>query len=347
MNDVGHLRRVIFPLLILALFIVILLGIGYGGVKIMPGQIILMLLHKLPIIKDYITPGWSETYETILIVLRLPRVLLAGLVGAGLALAGATFQGLFRNPMADPFVIGVSSGAALGAVCAMLLLSAMHLNFPLAVPVFAFVFAILTIFLVYELARTGSKVPVMTLLLAGIAVSSLLTALVSLIMFFSGSQLHQVVFWLMGGFSGRGWNYVYMFIPYGILGATIILIYARELNVMLLGEEPAQHLGIEVEKVKRHLLIAAALLTGAAVSVSGLIGFIGLIIPHMVRIMVGPDHRLLLPTVAILGAVVLILADLLARVLLAPEELPVGIVTALLGAPFFIYLLRKHKFSIH
>jgi len=324
----------------------ILLGIAYGGVKIAPGQIILILLHKLPLLKDFIIPDWSHTSETILIVLRLPRVLLAGLVGAGLALAGAAFQGLFRNPMADPFVIGVSSGAALGAVCAMLLLSVIHLVIPLAVPVFAFIFAILTIILVYELARTGSKAPIMTLLLAGIAVNSLLSALVSLIMFFSGSQLHQVVFWLMGGFSGRGWNYVWMFIPYGIMGSAIILIYARELNVMLLGEEPAQHLGIEVERVKRHLLIAAALLTGAAVSVSGLIGFIGLIIPHMVRILAGPDHRFLLPMAAVLGAVVLILADLLARVLLAPEELPVGIVTALLGAPFFIHLLRKQKLTI-
>lgn len=346
MTEIGRKRRVMLPLLIAALAGAILLGIGYGGVKLMPGQIILILLHKLPIIKEFINPGWSETHETIIILLRLPRVLLAGLVGAGLALAGTTFQGLFRNPMADPFVIGVSSGAALGAVCAMLLQSVMHFVFPQAVPLFAFLFAILTILLVYQLARTGSKVPVMTLLLAGVAVSSLLSALVSLVMFFSGSQLHQVVFWLMGGFSGRGWSYFYMFIPYGILGAIIILIYARELNAMLLGEEPAQHLGIEVEMVKRNLLIGAALLTGAAVSVSGLIGFIGLIIPHMVRMLVGPDHRLLLPTVAILGAIVLILADLLARVILAPEELPVGIVTALFGAPFFIYLLRKQKLSM-
>ena len=346
MTEIGRMRRIMLPLLLVALSGAILLGVGYGGVKLMPGQIVLILLHKLPLIKDFINPSWSATHETIIIVLRLPRVLLAGLVGAGLALAGTTFQGLFRNPMADPFVIGVSSGAALGAVCAMLLQSVMHLVFPLAIPVFAFVFAILTILLVYQLARTGGRVPVMTLLLAGVAVSSLLSALVSLLMFFSGSQLHQLVFWMMGGFSGRGWNYVYMFIPYGILGTTIILIYARELNVLLLGEESAQHLGIEVEKVKRHLLIAAALLTGAAVSVSGLIGFIGLIIPHIVRMLVGPDHRLLLPTVAILGAVVLILADLLARILLAPDELPVGIVTALLGAPFFIYLLRKQKISM-
>jgi len=335
-----------FLWLLVALAVAMFLGIGFGGVKLMPDQILLIMMHKLPIVKDFIMPNWSATHETIIIVLRLPRVILAGLVGAGLALAGATFQGLLRNPMADPYVIGVSSGAALGAVCAMLLQSVLHFMIPLTVPVMAFLFAMLTIWLVYQLARTGSQVPVMTLLLAGIAVSSLLSALVSLLMFFSGSQLHQVVFWLMGGFSGRGWNDVYMFLPYGILGAVMILIYARELNAMLLGEESAQHLGVEVEKVKRRLLIAAALLTGAAVSVGGLIGFIGLVIPHIVRMLVGPDHRLLLPTVAILGAMVLILADLLARMLLAPNELPVGIVTALLGAPFFIYLLRKQKNSI-
>ncbi len=346
MAAISRKRKVVFWGLIIALAGSLFLGLGYGGVKLMPGQIFLILMHKLPIIKDFIIPSWSTTHETIIMVLRFPRVLLAGLVGSGLALAGATFQGLFRNPMADPYVIGVSSGAALGALCAMLLQSAMHFITPLAVPVLAFLFAMLTIWLVYQLARMGSKVPVMTLLLAGVAVNSLLSALVSLIMFFSGSQLHQVIFWLMGGLSGRGWNYVYMFLPYGIVGAGIILLYARELNVMLLGEESAQHLGVEVEKVKRRLLIAAALLTGAAVSVSGLIGFIGLVVPHIVRMLVGPDHRFLLPTVAIIGAIVLILADLLARVLLAPEELPVGIVTALIGAPFFIYLLRKQKNSI-
>jgi len=213
----------------------------------------------------------------------------------------------------------------------------------LATPGFAFVFALLTIFLVYKLARVGDRVPVMTLLLAGIAVSSLLSALVSLGLFFSGDQLHQVIFWLMGGFSGRGWDYVYMFVPYGIIGATVIFIYARELNAMLLGEEPAQHLGVDVERVKSRLLIAAALLTGACVSVSGLIGFVGLVIPHIVRILFGADHRTLLPAAALSGAAFLLIADAVARVVLAPVELPVGIVTALVGGPFFIYLLRRQK----
>lgn len=343
----SRLQQVMFPLLLTVLIVSLLLGISFGGVKISPAQISLILLHKLPVLNAFIHPGWLDVNETIVLVLRLPRVLLAGLVGAGLALAGAAFQGLYRNPMADPYVIGVSSGAAFGAVLAMLLLTVIDAMIPLMVPLFASLFAMLTILSVYRLARTGSRVPVINLLLSGVAVSSFLSALVSLIMFFSGSQLHQVVFWLMGGFSGRGWNYVYMFLPWGVIGAGVIFYYQRELNAMLLGEETAQHLGIEVESVKRRLLIAASLLTGAAVSVSGLIGFIGLIIPHMVRILVGPDHRLLLPSSALAGAAVLILSDLLARVVLSPVELPVGIVTALIGAPFFIYLLYKHKISIH
>lgn len=343
MGRVSRFRLVILPSLLLILVGALFLGVACGGVKVPLTHIILILIHKIPFIKDLIMPNWLGTHETIILTLRLPRVLLAGMVGSGLALAGATFQGLFRNPMADPFVIGVSSGAALGAVCAMLLQSALHLIIPFAIPAIAFIFAVVTVFLVYELARTGAKVPVMTLLLAGVAVSSLLSALVSLAMFLSGNQLHQVLFWLMGGFSGRGWDYVYMFIPYGVLGAAVVMVYARELNAMLMGEEPAQHLGIEVEKVKRRLLIAAALLTGACVSVSGLIGFVGLIVPHIVRMLVGPDHRILLPAVVVVGAFCLVFADVIARVIIAPEELPVGIVTALIGAPFFIYLLRRQK----
>jgi len=278
--------------------------------------------------------------------MRLPRVVIVAMVGAGLALAGATFQGLFRNPMADPYVIGVSSGASLGAVCSMLFQSVLNIPLHYGIPVFAFSFAIITILLVYNLARVGGKVPVMTLLLAGMAVSALLSALVSLCMFFSGDQLHKIVFWMMGGFSGRGWNYVFMFLPYAVLGAMVICIYARELNALLLGEEPAQHLGIEVEKVKRRLLIAASLLTGACVSVSGMIGFVGLIIPHIVRILFGPDHRTLLPAVALIGASFLLIADIIARLIIAPAELPVGIITALIGGPFFIYLLRRQKNSM-
>lgn len=337
---------VVFPLLFIILLAFIVLGFSIGAVSIPPSEVVRILLSHIPGFNGYLTTGVTPEHETIILTIRFPRVVLAALVGAGLALAGATFQGLFRNPMADPFVIGVSSGAALGAVISIVLFSVLDIPIYFGIPVFAFLFSVMTIFLVYNIARVGGKVPVMTLLLAGIAVSSLLSALVSLCIFFSGKQLHQVVFWLMGGFSGRGWGYVYMFIPYGLVGSIVIFIYARELNAMLLGEEPAQHLGVEVEAVKRRLLVAAALLTGACVSVSGLIGFVGLVIPHIVRLIFGPDHRVLLPAVALTGASFLVIADVLARVVIAPRELPIGIITALTGAPFFIYLLRRQKTSM-
>jgi len=339
-------QSILFAILLIILLASFVLGISIGAVSIPPSEVVKIIFSHIPGLDSYLTAGLLPEHETIIMTMRFPRVIIAALVGAGLALAGATFQGLFRNPMADPYVIGVSSGAALGAVCSILVQSLWDIPIRFGIPAFAFVFAVATIFLVYNLARVGGKVPVMTLLLSGIAVNSLLSALVSFCMFFSGNQLHKVVFWLLGGFSGRGWDYVYIFLPYGIVGSTVIFIYARELNAMLLGEEPAQHLGIEVEQVKRHLLIAAALLTGACVSVSGLIGFVGLVIPHIVRMLFGPDHRTLLPAVALIGAAFLLVADVLARVVIAPGELPVGIVTALVGGPFFIYLLRRQKNSM-
>lgn len=342
-DKASYKSSALFAALFALLLIAVVLGISIGAVAIAPSEVVKILLSQIPGMGRILLPDWLPEHNIIIVTMRLPRVLLAALVGAGLSLAGATFQGLFRNPMADPYVIGVSSGAALGAVSSIILQSIWHFTVAYAIPVFAFVFALLTIGVVYSLARVGGKVPVMTLLLAGIAVNSLLTALVSLVQFFSGDQLHQVVFWLMGSFSGRGWDYVNMFIPYGSIGAGLVFIYARELNAMLLGQESAQHLGIEVEKVKRRLLVAAAILTGACVSVSGLIGFVGLVIPHVVRLVFGPDHRTLLPAVALIGAIFLLLADILSRVVIVPGELPVGIVTALVGGPFFIFLLRRQK----
>lgn len=336
-------RSVIFTLLIVVLLASGILGIAIGAISIPPSEIARILFSHIPGLNNYFAEGWRPEHAIIILTMRLPRVLLAALVGAGLALAGAVFQGLFRNPMADPYVIGVSSGGALGAVSSILLQSLINIPIRYGIPAFAFIFAVMTILLVYNLARVGGKAPVMNLILAGVAVNSVISALVSLCMFFSGNQLHQVVFWLMGGFSGRGMDYVYIFIPYGVVGAAIIFTYARELNAMLLGEEPAEHLGVEVERVKRRLLIAAALLTGACVSVSGMIGFVGLVIPHIVRMIFGPDHRTLLPAVALVGASFLLIADVLARVIMAPGEIPVGIVTALVGGPFFIYLLRRQK----
>lgn len=344
-QDSNFKQSLIFIILIALLLASIVVGIGIGAVYIPPTEIIKIMFSHFPGLSN-LGEGLMPEHNIIIMTMRLPRVVIAALVGAGLALSGAAFQGLFRNPMADPYVIGVSSGAALGAILSIIAQSLWRVHLYYGIPLFAFLFAIITIALVYNLARIGGKVPVMTLLLAGIAVNSLLSALVSLCMFFSGDQLHQIIFWLLGGFSGRGWEYVYMFIPYGIVGAMIIFVYARDLNALLLGEDSAQHLGIEAEKVKRYLLIAAALLTGACVSVSGMIAFVGLVIPHIVRLIIGSDHRVLLPAVALFGSIFLLMADVLSRVVVAPSEIPVGIVTALVGGPFFIFLLRRQKNSM-
>lgn len=291
-------------------------------------------------------PGFGELPRTVRAIvwdLRLPRVLLGALVGASLSMAGAVFQGLLRNPLADPFTIGVSSGAAAGATVALFLRAILGWYFPQQVPLFAFAGALLAIAFVYNLAKIGGRVPVVTLLLAGVVVSSFLSAIISLLMVFAGEDLKGIWFWLSGGLALRSWSYLWLAAPYLLLGSVFLAFYARELNVLQLGEEAAQHLGVHVERVKKILLAVASLLTATAVSVSGMIGFVGLIVPHAVRMLTGPDHRTLLPASALCGAIFLVWADVLARTALAPRELPVGIITAFVGAPFFIWLLHKKK----
>ncbi len=278
------------------------------------------------------------TESIIISQIRLPRIILAALVGSALAVAGAAMQGLFKNPMADPYVIGISSGAAFGASIAIVV----HLS----VPVFAFLFAAGTAFLVYNIAKKNGRVPVETLLLSGIAVAAFFSAMTSLVMYLAGEDLHQIVFWLMGGLWGSDWGKVTVAAPFIFLGTIGIFVFSRDLNAMLLGEEHAQHLGIEVENVKKILLVLVSLITGIAVAVSGIIGFVGLIIPHIARLVVGPDHRILIPVSALIGAISLVWADTLARTIISPTELPVGIITAFFGAPFFIYLLRRKRGNI-
>ncbi len=281
---------------------------------------------------DFAVPG---THETIVMRIRLPRIVLAATVGFALAAAGAVMQGFFRNPMADPSIIGVSSGAALGAVASIVL--------PLSVGLrpMAFVCAVVTAFAVYLIASEGGRTPVATLLLAGVAVQTFLGAMISYLQLSAGESLEQVVYWLMGHLHASTWNDVSLSLPVVVPVFALLMIYASDLNVLLLGEEDARSLGIEVERTKRILLAAASVITAAGVAVSGVIGFVGLIVPHMMRLLVGPDHRILLPTSALAGAVFLVATDTLARA--GPAEVPVGIVTAALGAPFFLYLLRTRE----
>jgi iron complex transport system permease protein len=251
-------------------------------------------------------------------------------------------QALFRNPMASPYILGISSGAAFGASLAIVLGISLVTGI-YAVPLMAFLFALLTVFLVYGIAKVRGRTPVETLLLTGIAVASLFSALVSFMLYVAGEKLSRIVFWLMGGFWASDWNKVVIASPLILLGIAATFLFSRHLNLILMGEETALNLGLEVETFKKIILVFASLITAVAVSVCGIIGFVGLIIPHAMRIVVGPNHRILLPSSCLVGAMFLVWVDTLARTIIQPTELPIGIITALLGVPFFLYLLRKRK----
>ncbi|MFB6166603.1 MAG: vitamin B12 ABC transporter permease BtuC [Haloarculaceae archaeon] len=278
-----------------------------------------------------------QTAELIVHRVRLPRIALAAVVGFALAAAGTVMQGFFRNPMADPSIVGVSSGAAVGAVLTI----ALPLAIPLGLQTAAFLGAIAAAFAVYLIATEGGRTPVATLLLAGVAVQTFLGAAVSYLLLQSGESLRTAVYWLMGTLRAASWGQVEVTLPLTVLAFAALMAYARDLNVLLLGEVDAQTLGIEVERTKRVLLVLSSVVTAGAVAVAGVIGFVGLIVPHVMRLLVGPDHRILLPTSALAGATFLVITDTVART--GPAELPVGIVTAAVGAPFFLYLLRTRE----
>jgi iron complex transport system permease protein len=322
---------------LLALLAVVVGGVAFGSVAVAPGDTLGILLRSLGL---PIERTWSPAAETIVLELRLPRVLTAVVVGAGLAVAGVTFQGLLRNPLADPYVLGTASGAALGAAIAVLIPVRIALLGVGLLNVFAFAGAVVAVAVVYRLGRGGPLSPLTGLLLTGYAVGSLLAAGLAMTMYLSGANLRQIFTFLLGGLEGSSWIRLGIAAPLVIVGSLAILVRARSLNALLLGEEAAAHLGIDVRRERGILLGLATLVTAAAVAVSGLIGFIGLVAPHLVRLVVGPNARNVLPLSAILGAVLLVLADLVARLL---GEIPVGVVTAVIGAPFFLILLRSAR----
>lgn len=332
-------------LLFLAVLGTVIFSTAIGPVKISFFHVFQVIVRDVPYLGGLVGGESPSAVErTIILHARLPRVLGAGLVGAALAVAGVVLQGLLRNPMADPFVVGISSGAGLGAALAIGFgIGATVLGTLYAVPLMAFFGALATVFVVYNIAKTGARIPMLTLLLAGIAISSFLSAIISFVMITAGESLHALIFWLLGGFSTTNWNHLRVAFPPIIVGILVIYVFARDLNIMLLGEEQAQQLGVEAEKLKKIMLVFASLITAAAVSFSGIIGFVGLIIPHITRILVGADHRFLIPASALTGTIVLILSDTVARMVIQPTELPVGVITALFGCPFFLYLLRKRK----
>jgi iron complex transport system permease protein len=332
-------RKYLIALSLLAAAIT--LSVTVGSVFIPPAEMLAVFL-----------PGWgnlpaaSSAHATILLKVRLPHSALIFLTGAALAGSGAAYQGLFRNPLADPYLIGVASGAGLGAVFSMSVQWPRQFFGLYAIPVGAFIGATLTVLLVYRLARVGKTLPVTTLILAGVAMSAFASALTSFLMLRSSGELYRALAFLLGSGAMSGWEPVRAMLPYTLVGLGILLSSGHALNVLQFGDEQAQQLGLNVERTRLLLVLAASLATAAAVSFAGVIGFVGLITPHIVRILWGGDYRILIPLSILGGASLLLVADTLARWALAPQVLPVGIIMALMGAPFFLWLLRQARLQI-
>jgi iron complex transport system permease protein len=330
--------------LLFAFLIVTIIAAGAGAVPIPYREVLSILGKHLGFI--HVAPSWPSSDEVILLDIRLPRVLGAALVGAALSVAGTLFQGLLRNPMADPFVIGTSGGAALGGTLGVLIGARISFLGFGAVPVLAFLGALGTMVLVYQLSRIGGRTPVVTLLLAGFATSVILGYAMSLVLILNDRlQLNTrlVYAWLLGGIAVTHWSQVIVIAVLVLSGTVLSFAFGRSLNALSLGDETAQQLGIPVERHRAAIITVGSILTAAAVSGAGMIGFVGLIVPHFLRMVFGPNHSHLLPLSALGGASFLMLADLLSRVAIPPTELPVGIVTAFIGGPAFLFLLRRTK----
>ena len=321
-----------------SVFAAISLGSGSPG----PREVFLILLSRIPGLRALVKPSWPPCYEVIVLELRLPRVLLASLVGLALACSGACLQGLFRNPLAGPYVLGLSSAAAFGACLSVLLGLGLYLGFFIT-PLLAFLMALASVALVYSIARVHGATPTETLVLAGIVVGCFFSALVSLMLCLAGLKVYEMMGWLFGSFWGSSWPDVLLAAPPILCSAALIMAFSWELNAIYMGEESALHVGVEVERVKAILIAASSLMTAVSVSLTGIIGFVGLVVPHLARLLVGADHRMLLPASCLGGATLMVLADLVARMAFRPVELPVGAITALLGVPLFAHLLRKRK----
>jgi len=327
---------VVVVVLFAVLSVTALLSLGVGAVTISPGRI-------LQILTDREGSKVASTELTIIWEVRLPRLLLACFVGAGLGTAGAGYQGLFRNPLADPFVIGASSGAALGATLAII--NGWQGTFLglACIPAASLVGALAAVAIVYSIASVGRQIPMVSLLLAGVALSSLLSAIVSLLMFLHEEKLMTIFGWLMGSLSGRGWATLWSTAPLILVGGSFLWMHSRALDALTFGEESAASLGLGIGRLRSTIVLSASLVTAASVAGGGIIGFIGLIAPHMARSLVGARHALVIPASGILGGLLLLLADDIARTVVAPSELPVGVVTALMGSPFFLYLLKTQQ----
>ncbi len=332
---------VVLSLSLAALILSVMLSLSYGAVDVSLGKTLSVLAGALSGGGGHADPV-SATAKTIILYIRLPRVLLAALVGGGLAAAGAVMQAIFKNPMAEPGVLGWASGGALAAV--VVIYGGLAHAVPLALPVGAFLGTLVTALVVHRVASVDGYAPGSMLLLTGIAVGSLATALTTLVLTLSDVwAMREMLFWLLGGVDDRGWSHVRIAAVPVLAGFAGIVLFAKDLNAMALGEETAATLGVDVRKTQNRLLVLCSLIVGGCVAVSGVIGFVGLIVPHLMRLIVGANNRVLLPASFVVGAAFLPLADLLSRTAAKPTEIRLGVTTAALGVPFFLYLLRKNK----
>lgn len=319
------------------LLLSIVASVSIGSVHLPFGLSLQILLDHLP----FMPQSGNPVQNAIVWELRLPRIFLAVVVGAMLSASGVSFQGILRNPLADPYILGVSVGAALGAAASIVFLPNSPFLGQLSIPLFSFTGGVISLALVLVLAEHNGQRERETLILSGVVIQSLVGAFLTFLIAIAGRQMHEIVFWMMGSLANRSWNDAAILLPYFIAGMVYLLLQYRELNVIALGERAATHLGIEVEKKKIWILAVGTLLTAAAVSVVGIIGFVGLVVPHLMRLVVGPDHRVLLPVSTVAGAVFLLWSDTIARTIIPSQELPIGVITAFVGAPFFAYLLKK------
>jgi len=331
---------------LIAIILCCIIGAMFGSVQISPETILKIILSKLLLTNSEAT--WSSSQEIIFWQIRLPRVLLAALVGICLSISGSLYQGVFRNPLADPYLIGVASGAGLGATIIFLLdipIESLSLTLNI-LPIAAFIGGILAVLIAYTISSLAERPSITTIILSGVAIGAFCTAISSFLYLKSDPDLRPVMSWIMGGFIRATWNQVGLIAIYFIPGVIVSMIYSRVLNAMQVESDHATSLGVNVKKTQRILIITATLLTAAAVSMSGIIGFVGLAAPHIARLVWGADHRILIPMSGLIGGAFLVISDLIARTIISPGELPVGIITAICGTPFFIFLLLKNKREI-
>ena len=339
-----------FICMFVILCIIGLVSITFGPVKISIFEIWKIICQKFGFFSN---ESVSEIHKSVLLNIRLPRILLAILVGLGLGTSGAILQGLFRNPLVDPGFIGVSSGAAVGAILAIFFSSFIQLYFwnfltPFILPILAITGSFLTTILIYKMSKVSNKTNVMAMLLSGIAVNAISGSVISLFVSISSdAQLRSFTFWTLGGLDNADWLVVTLTTFF--IGTSFFLIYQmkNELDIFMLGDAEAHHLGLNVESLKKKIIIFASIMVGISVSFCGMIGFVGLVTPHLVRLFIGPNHKYLIPGSALLGAIILTISDLIAKSVIAPAQLPLGVITALIGAPFFVWLIinQKRRFS--